>query len=114
MNNDGKKLVFVSVPMSGKDDAIVERHIQVTKARYLRETKKNVKDVAFYDNLKGCRGVQFPNLDRPNLGYLSRAILKLGRCDEAIFGTGWEQARGCKVEHLVCELYGIPIRQYEE
>ncbi len=107
MTKEGKKLVFVSVPMANLDDAIIKRRIQITKAWYLKLTEQNVKDVVFYDNYHGCLGMHFPDLKNERLGYLSRAILKLGECDEAIFAKDWESARGCKVEKMVCELYGI-------
>ena len=109
-----KKLVFVSVPMSGKDEPLIERHIQITKAWYLKATGQNVKDVAFYDNLRGCRGMHFPNLKTEALGYLGHAIMKLGRCDEAVFGTGWESARGCVIEKEVCDKYGIKTYEVTE
>ena len=104
-----KKLVFVSVPMSGKDDALIERNKQITIAGYLKATGQSIKDVAFYDNHNGCLGLTFSDLNAPALGYLSKAILMLGKCDEAIFGQGWKEARGCKIEHDICENYGIKI-----
>lgn len=109
-----KKMVFVSVPMSGKDEALIERQIQITKAWYLKETQQNVKDVAFYDNLRGCRGIHFPRLKHDELGYLSRGILALGKCDEAIFGKGWESARGCRVEKQICDDYDIKTYEVTE
>ena len=109
-----KKIVFISIPMSGREDALVERQVQITKAWYLKKTQQNVKDVAFYDNLKGCRGIHFPHLKNESLGYLSRAILNLGKCDEAVFGNGWKDARGCKIEYEVCKNYGIKIYDMTE
>lgn len=102
-----KKMVFISVPMSGKDETIIERSIQLAKHWYLSATKQNVKDVAFYDNFKGCREEDFTNLKHEALGYLSKAILNLGKCDEAVFGKGWQNARGCKIEKKICDYYGI-------
>ena len=111
---DEKKMVFVSVPMSGKDEALIERQIQITKAWYLKVTNQNVKDVAFYDNLRGCRGMHFPNLKNEALGYLGHAITKLGRCDEAVFGKDWQSARGCIIEKDVCDIYGIKTYEVTE
>lgn len=28
--------------------------------------------------------------------------------DLVVFAPDWHTARGCRIEHLVCELYGIP------
>lgn len=40
---------------------------------------------------------------------LGKSIEFLAQADVAIFAVGWEQARGCRIEHLVCEEYGIKI-----
>ena len=109
-----KKKVFVSVPMSGKDEAVIERAIQITKARYLKVTKQSFKDVEFYDNFHGCQGITwgFQNYKIPSLVYLGFAISNLADCDEAIFGQGWKNARGCRIEEQVCKEYGIPMRTF--
>ena len=100
------KKVFISVPMSGKDDKVIERAIQVTKARYLHATEQNVKDVEFYDNFHGCRNIQ-PDIKIPALAYLGKAIMELGDCDIIVFGQDWQKARGCQIEHEVALDYGI-------
>lgn len=109
-----KKRVFVSVPMSGKDDAIIERNIQVTIARYLKLTKQSFKNVEFYDNFHACQKLTWDHKTYkvPGLSYLGFAISNLGDCDEAIFGQGWKSARGCRIEERVCKEYGIPTRKF--
>lgn len=44
---------------------------------------------------------------------LSRAIRIMSRVDGVFFMKGWEQARGCRIEHEVATLYGKEII-YEE
>lgn len=44
---------------------------------------------------------------------LSRAIRIMSRVDGVFFMKGWEQARGCRIEHEVATLYGKEI-MYEE
>ena len=39
--------------------------------------------------------------------YLGQSLQLLADADVAAFGTGWENARGCRIEHRVCESYGI-------
>lgn len=41
------------------------------------------------------------------LYYLGSAIQSMDHCDAAYFCKGWETAKGCQVEHYICELYGI-------
>lgn len=44
---------------------------------------------------------------------LSKAIRIMSRVDGVFFMKGWEQARGCRIEHEVATLYGKEII-YEE
>ena len=37
------------------------------------------------------------------------ALGKLAEADAVIFAPGWETARGCRMEHLAAEEYGIRI-----
>lgn len=41
--------------------------------------------------------------------YLSQSILLLSQCDCIYFMEGWENARGCKIEHDIAVAYNIPI-----
>ena len=40
---------------------------------------------------------------------LGESIKLLANADYAYFMKGWNKARGCIIEHEVCERYGIPI-----
>lgn len=105
-----KKLVFVSVPMSGKDNVLIHRAIQVTRNKYVQKTKCNIREIAFIDNFdSGLVDDKFEEMLHPPVAYLGRAIKRLALCTEAIFGEGWENARGCRIEHEVCKEYGIEI-----
>lgn len=37
------------------------------------------------------------------------ALQELAEADAVIFAPGWETARGCRMEHLAAEEYGIRI-----
>jgi len=39
--------------------------------------------------------------------YLSQSILLLSKCNYAYFMQGWEEARGCRIEHTIAKEYGI-------
>jgi hypothetical protein len=41
--------------------------------------------------------------------YLSQSIYLLSLSDLVYFMDGWENARGCKIEHTIVKEYGIPI-----
>lgn len=38
--------------------------------------------------------------------YLAKSIEFIGKVDGVVFMTGWENARGCKIEHQVAKNYG--------
>ena len=35
----------------------------------------------------------------------------LAKADVAIFAPGWQNARGCRIEHQCAEDYGIPVME---
>lgn len=94
-----KMNVFISQPMAGKENGQIE---------YERE--ELVKD------LKKCFGEDINILDTifhftedvPSLVYLGRSIEALSKADVAVFMDGWENARGCRIEHQVAKDYDIP------
>lgn len=47
-----------------------------------------------------------PVSDKP-LWYLGHALQILSEADIVFFGEGWENVRGCKIEHACAEAYGI-------
>lgn len=47
--------------------------------------------------------------DRHALFCLGRVISLLSATDAVVFMDGWEEARGCRIEHTCCKEYGVPI-----
>lgn len=43
------------------------------------------------------------------LEYLARSIADLAKADLVYFADGWENARGCKIERLCAQEYGLTI-----
>lgn len=46
-----------------------------------------------------------------NLGH---SLQNLSRANVVVFAPGWEDARGCRVEHEVCVQYHIPYIEIED
>ena len=97
------KKLFISQPMNGLSDEQVlqERGAAISKAKALLG-----EDVApletFFDD--------FGPAAKP-LDYLARSIEFLAKADVAIFAPGWQNARGCRIEHQCAEDYGIPVME---
>lgn len=45
--------------------------------------------------------------------YMAHAFIRMSLCDTVYFVTGWETARGCRLEHQAAQDYGLKII-YEE
>lgn len=90
--------VFVSLPMRGRTiDEIRSRQQKIFEKFALGEWE--LMDTIHED--------ETPE-EGNNLWYLGRSIQTLGKADIVIFATNWREAKGCHVEHAICELYGIP------
>ena len=48
------------------------------------------------------------------LWLLSLVLNKMSDCDAVYFCDGWEDARGCRIEHEVAEAYGLDIIYAED
>ena len=46
------------------------------------------------------------------LFYLGKSLEIMSTCDAVLFLPGWENARGCRIEHAACEAYGITLINY--
>lgn len=85
--------VFISQPMNGKKTG----EIEYEREEFVKDLKKCLLDTIFH----------FTE-DIPSLVYLGRSIEALAKADLAVFMDGWENARGCRIEHQAAKDYGIP------
>jgi len=95
------KFLFISQPMRDKTNEEIkeerDRAIRLCK-KYLGDDIK-VLDSFFEDA---------PHDAKP-LWFLGKSIEMLSHADYAFFCDGWEDARGCVIEHECAEKYGIHI-----
>lgn len=93
--------LFISQPMKGKsnEEILREREEAIAKAKEYVLDDVEVID-SFFENA--------PHDARP-LWYLGESLKLLSTADFAYFAKGWEDARGCKIEHDCAEQYGIKI-----
>ena len=93
--------VFISQPMKEKsNDEIKQEREKIVEA--LKNT--------FYEDIEILDSF-FENAphDAKPLWYLGEALKLLSTADIAVFAKGWHEARGCKIEHLCAEEYGVQI-----
>lgn len=93
---------FISQPMKDKtEDEIVEQREQIISAIKKEDSEAEIIDSYFedYEPKNGC----IP------LKYLSKSLELLADADIIYCAKGWEQARGCKIEHDCAVAYGIVV-----
>lgn len=95
------KKLFISQPMKGKTNEEIrkEREEAIFCEKELMGDEIEVID-SFFENA--------PADARP-LWYLGESLKLLSTADVAYFAPGWKSARGCKIEHICAEQYGINI-----
>lgn len=103
---------MLSQPMGGKTDeeiiATRERAIKALEARGYEIVNTLFKDEWYsHENMKKRGVVQIP------LCFLAKSLENMSLCHAVYFCKGWEQARGCRIEHDAAVAYGLDII-YEE
>lgn len=107
------KKAMLSQPMAGKtNDEIIatrEKAIKVLEGKELEIVNTLFTD-EWYSNEKMVeRGVvQIP------LCFLAKSLENMSLCHAAYFCKGWENARGCRIEHEAAKAYGLEIIYEEE
>lgn len=96
MESDSFK-VFVSLPMRGLSTEKIATRQQEIFSKFAREGWELLDTIS-----------PAPDADSENdLWYLGRSVQLMGKADVVIFAKDWRNARGCIVEHLITEAYGI-------
>ena len=95
------KKLSISQPMRGTTDA----DILAVRSDGIQTAKDSVgEDVevieSFFQNA--------PAEARP-LWFLGKSLELLATADVAYFAPGWEDARGCRIEHTCAVEYGVPM-----
>lgn len=94
-----KMNVFISQPMNGKKT----EEIEYEREQFVEDLKKYLgEDINILDTI-----FHFVE-DVPSLVYLGCSLEVLAKADLAVFMDGWENARGCRIEHQAAKDYDIP------
>lgn len=103
---------MLSQPMAGKTDeeiiATREKAIKVLESKGYELVNTLFTDEWYNTENMEKRGVvQIP------LCFLAKSLDHMSLCDAVYFCKGWENARGCRIEHEAAKAYGLEII-YEE
>lgn len=108
-----RKNAMISQPMNGLTDEEIEK----TRNKAIKHLERlgyevvntMFKDVWYSESAMKDRGVE--NIP---LCFLAKSLEKMSMCDVAYFCDGWEDARGCRIEHDAAEEYGLDIIYAED
>ena len=100
------KKLFISQPMKGKtDETIKEERQAATKTEPIREAEQAVGEpVEVIDSF-----FEGAPADAKPLWFLGKSLELLAQADIAYFAEGWQDARGCRIEHTCAQEYDICV-----
>lgn len=107
------KKAMLSQPMAGKTNAEIvsarDRAIRV-----LREKGYEIVNTLFTDEWYSKEKMEERGVVQIPLCFLAKSLENMSLCHAAYFCKGWENARGCRIEHEAAKAYGLDIIYEEE
>lgn len=97
------KKVFVSMPMRGKGKEEIVKEQERLLALVADTLGEEVELVESY----------LGQGDYKPLECLGESLKRMASADFVVFGRGWEDARGCRIEHTCALEYGVAILDVE-
>ena len=92
--------------MSGKtDDEIIATRDRAIAA--LTEKGYEIVNTLFTDEWYSRESMEARGVVQIPLCFLAKSLENMANCHA--FCKGWEQARGCRIEHAAAEAYGLDI-----
>lgn len=108
LGEQNMKKAMISQPMAGKTDGdIVEDRERAVAA--LTAMGYEVVNTYFTDEWYSDAAMEKRGVVQVALCYLAKSLENMSRCHAAYFVKGWEDARGCKIEHEAAEAYGLEV-----
>lgn len=99
---------MISQPMAGKtEQEIIEiRNRAVAK---LEGLGYEVVNTLFTDEWYSEKSMRERGVEQIPLCFLAKSLENMSLCHAVFFAEGWENARGCRVEHEAAKAYGLTI-----
>lgn len=112
MGEKNMKKAMLSQPMAGKtEEEIVETRNRAIAA--LKAQDYEVVNTLFTDEWYSKEKMEERGVVQIPLCFLAKSLENMSLCHAAYFCKGWEQARGCRIEHEAAVAYGLTVL-YEE
>lgn len=99
---------MLSQPMAGKtDEEIIATREKAIAA--LTEKGYEVVNTLFTDEWYSRESMEARGVVQIPLCFLAKSLENMANCHAVYFCKGWEQTRGCRIEHAAAEAYGLDI-----
>lgn len=102
------KKAMLSQPMNG----LTENEIVETRNRAIRKLESlgyEVINTYFTDEWYSKESMKKRGVEQIGLCFLAKSLENMSKCHVAYFCKGWENARGCKIEHDAAVAYGLTV-----
>lgn len=99
---------MLSQPMAGK----TEQEIKETRERAIKALESigyEVVNTLFTDEWYSKEAMERRGVVQIPLCFLAKSLENMSLCHAAYFCKGWENARGCRIEHEAAKAYGLTI-----
>lgn len=99
---------MLSQPMAGKS----EEEIKATRDKAIKALEDmgyEVVNTLFTDEWYSPENMKERGVEQIPLCFLAKSLENMSKCHAAYFCKGWEDARGCRIEHIVAGAYGLKV-----
>lgn len=103
-----ERKAMLSQPMAGK----TEEEIINTRNRAVAELENRgfeIVNTLFTDEWYSQQAMKQRGVVQIPLCFLAKSLENMSLCHAAYFCKGWENARGCRIEHEAAKAYGLEI-----
>lgn len=99
---------MLSQPMAGKsDEEIINTRNRAIAA--LTERGYEIVNTLFTDEWYSQKSMKERGVENIPLCFLAKSLENMSLCHAAYFCKGWEETRGCRIEHEAAKAYGMTI-----
>lgn len=97
---------MVSQPMAGKTEEEIVAARESAK-EFLEALGYEFVNTLFTDEWYSSESMAERGVANIPLCFIAKSLENMSLCHAAYFAKGWEQARGCRIEHEVAKAYGV-------
>ncbi len=106
------KTAMISQPMADRTEEEITTAREKAKA-FLEGKGYKFVNTLFTDERYKLENMVDEGVVNIPLYYFANSVLNMSKCNVAYFCKGWEDARGCRLEHDIAEAYGVEIIEEE-